>query len=179
MAITLAQTATISREHTLLTSPSGLMTITGGKWTTYRKMAEEVVDRAEKLATLARRPCGTHDLPLHGATVQPDEDPALALYGSRATELRALCLSDPRLSELINPRLPYRRGEVVWQVRNEMAMQVEDVLARRTRALFLDATASAEAAEDVARLMANELGKDETWVRTQTQEYRNLAQAYW
>ncbi|HWM91167.1 MAG TPA: glycerol-3-phosphate dehydrogenase/oxidase [Thermoanaerobaculia bacterium] len=171
------KTATLSRDHTLLISPSGLVTITGGKWTTYRKMGEDTVSQAAVLAGLPELPSTTADLRLHGwSEVEPTED--WAVYGSDATALVRLCEEQPALREPLHPRLPYRLCEAIWAVRHEMARTVEDVLARRTRALLLDARASAEAATTVARLMATELGKDGEWESRQVEDYRAVARGY-
>lgn len=171
-------TAALSRDHTILISPSGLITVTGGKWTTYRKMAEDVVDHAEKSASLTRRPCQTESLQLHGWTHQPIEEPSLRVYGSDAAALRALAASDPELSAPIHPELEFLKAEVLWHARHEMARSVEDVLARRTRALLLHARAAIEAAPTVADLLARELGHDTAWATAQTQEFTELASGY-
>ena len=174
-------TAALSRDHTVVVSESGLITLTGGKWTTYRKMAEDVIDLAQTLTGLPARPCGTIDLALHGAPKGPDEmdaDGSLALYGTDAAHIRAMEKSDPALAGLLHPDLPYRRAEVVWHVRAEMARTVEDVLARRTRALLLNASASIEAAPLVASLMARELHQGEDWERDQVERYSRLARGY-
>jgi len=172
------KTAALSRDHTLLISPSGLVTITGGKWTTYRRMGEDTVTQAAVLAGLPELPSGTAELRLHGwsAEVEPTMD--WAVYGSDAVALSRLAEERPEWTEPLHPRLPYRLCEVVWAARHEMARTVEDVLARRTRALLLDAQASAEAAPEVAHLMAAELGMDAVWERRQVEEYRILARAY-
>jgi len=146
-------TATVSREHAIFISAAGLVTITGGKWTTYRKMAQDTIDRAARSAGLPPRPCRTATLPLHAAGTPPP-------------------------GPLIHPRLPYGEGEVLRAVRTEMAQSVEDVLARRTRALLLDAAASIEAAPRVARLLAPELGRDDAWVAHQVASYSSLARNY-
>lgn len=152
------RSASISREHAILTSSSGLITITGGKWTTYRKMAEDTVDHAALSAGLPRRDCRTATLPLHG---------------SDATAMESLARPDR-----VHSRLSYTNAEVIWGVRNEMARTVEDVLARRTRALLLDAAASIEAAPGIARLMAAELSRDESWIASQVSTYNALARGY-
>ncbi|MBI4519781.1 MAG: glycerol-3-phosphate dehydrogenase/oxidase [Gemmatimonadetes bacterium] len=171
-------TASLSRDHTLIISPSGLVTITGGKWTTYRKMAEDTVNAAALVAGLDERDCVTHQLRIHGWLKGAPGEAAWEVYGSDGPDLERLATERPELRELVHPRLPYRANEVVWGVRHEMARTVEDVLARRTRALLLDARASIEAAPSVARLMAREMGRDRQWEEAQIADYRRLARGY-
>ncbi|MDT8342593.1 MAG: glycerol-3-phosphate dehydrogenase/oxidase [Longimicrobiales bacterium] len=171
-------TASLSRDHTLQVSPSGLVTITGGKWTTYRKMAEDTVDHAAPVAGLDPAPCPTRELPIHGHHQDADRFGPFAVYGSDAPELEALAREQPELGEPIHPDLSVRGVEVVWAVRREMARRVEDVLSRRTRALILDARAAAEAADGVARTLARELGRDEAWAAGEAESFRALARTY-
>jgi glycerol-3-phosphate dehydrogenase len=170
-------TASLRRDHTLVVSPSGLVTITGGKWTAYRRMGADAVDKAAEVAGLPRRHCATEDLRLHGWLAEPDDGP-LAAYGSDAEAVRTLLAERTELGELLHPDLPYRAGEVIWAARRELAVTVEDVLARRTRALFLDARASVAVAPRVASLLARELGRDEPWQAEQVRLYRELAEGY-
>ena len=170
-------TSRLSREHAVLTSDGGMVTITGGKWTTYRVMAADAVDRASAVGGLPRRQSTTEALRLRGATETPAEGP-LAAYGSDAAGVEALCRSRPGWDEPLHPDLPYRAGEVAWAARFELACRVEDVLARRTRALLLDARASVEAAPRVAEILAGELGKDEAWRREEVRRFEALAEAY-
>jgi glycerol-3-phosphate dehydrogenase len=172
------QTARISREDALLVSDSGLVTITGGKWTTYRAMAERTVDRAETVGGRAHRPSRTRDLRLHGARDTAAPDTPLKSYGTDAKRLEALLRSSPEFSQPWHPRLPYFAGEVVWAARHEMARTVEDVLARRLRALFLDVRAALEMAPAVAALLAKELGRDAAWEEEQLRRFRELASGY-
>jgi glycerol-3-phosphate dehydrogenase len=172
------ETASLSRDHTLQVSGSGLVTITGGKWTTYRKMAEDTVDHAIVLGGLEPRDCVTRELNIHGFHTHPERFGHLAPYGSDAPAVEALLASDPALSRRLHPRLPARAGEVVWAVREEMARTVDDVLARRTRSLILDARAAAEAAPKVAELMARELGQDPAWASAQVESFREMAAGY-
>ncbi len=173
-----AHTAAISRDHTVHLSRSGLVTIAGGKWTTYRKMAADTVDQAAVVAELEQRDSVTADLRIHGYHRHPEPFGDLAVYGSDAPALRDLMRQDDRLDRRLHPNLSYRAGEVVWAVRHEMARTVEDVLARRTRALLLDARASMEMAPEVAALMAEALGRDEAWQQAQVSAYRQLARRY-
>lgn len=173
-------TKAISRNHEVLVSDSGLVTIVGGKWTTYRKMAQDTLDHAAMLGGLEERPCVTTNLQLLGWR-SPNAAPlpaGLDVYGSEAEELRKLIDGDSTLGEPIHADLPYPMATVVWAVRNEMARTVEDVLSRRTRALLLNAAAAMEAAPKVAELLAKELGRDGEWVERQVREFRELAGGY-
>ena len=176
------ETKSISREHTVVISDSGLVTIIGGKWTTYRKMAQDTVDDAIPLGGLPDRPCVTERLQLHGWMNR--EDPALPReshlrgYGSEAARLKTFIAEDPARSQLLHPRLPYLTGQVTWAAHCEMARTVDDVLARRTRCLFLDARAALESAPRVAALLAQELGRDEGWMAQQVAEFETLARGY-
>lgn len=157
-------TAKLSRDHTIVVGASGLITITGGKWTTYRKMGEDVIDRAQEVAGLAKRPSVTAGLAIHGAGERQD--------------VAALVRERPDLAERIHPQLEHTRADVVMGARLEMARTVEDVMARRTRCLVLDARASIEAAPVVAGLLARELGRDADWARLQAESYTALARGY-
>jgi glycerol-3-phosphate dehydrogenase len=174
------KTSTLSRDHVIHVDGSGLLTITGGKWTTYRHMAEDCVDHAITLGRLPDSECATRKLRIHGymesAQAQHTDD-HWRVYGSDAEQIRALA-GDPVLNALLHPALPYVAAEVVWAAREEMARTVEDVLARRMRALFLNADAAIAMAEPVASLLAAELGCDEEWVTEQVQEFSALAAQY-
>jgi glycerol-3-phosphate dehydrogenase len=171
-------TASLSRDHTLLISDAGLVTITGGKWTTYRKMAEDTVDQGATLAGMDDRPCVTRQLHLHGYHAHAERFGELSQYGSDAPSVRELLRDEARYGEPLHESFPIRAGEVVWAVRHEMARTVEDVLSRRTRALLLDARAAMEVAPVVARLMAGELGRGAAWVDAQVDEFTTLAAGY-
>jgi glycerol-3-phosphate dehydrogenase len=173
-----ALTAALSRDHTIHIDPSGLLTTTGGKWTTYRSMAEHTVDQAADLARLPERPCVTRALNIHGFHPRAERFGALSVYGADAPAIADLMRSDPALSAPLHEALPYTGAEVVWAVRHEMARSVEDVLARRTRALFLNAGAAEAMAPAVARLMAQELGWDNGRVSRETADFLALARGY-
>lgn len=174
-----SNTAALSRDHSILISKTGLITIAGGKWTTYRKMAQDVIDQAETVACFETKPCNTHHLQIHGWTKQkPRKFPHLEFYGADADGIEDLVAGDSSLAEPIHPDLPYIKAEVVWAARHEMARSVEDALARRTRSLLLGAQASIEAAPEVARLLAAELGRDESWQQAQVEAYKALAKGY-
>ena len=171
-------TAALSRDHTIHIDASGLLTTTGGKWTTYRHMAEDTVNQAADLARLPERPCVTRALNVHGFHSTPEKFDDLAVYGSDAPAIRTLADSDPRLGVRLDEALPYLAAEVVWAARMEMARTVEDVLARRTRALMLNAAAAVRMAPAAARLLAEELGRDQAWADTQVAEFTALAKGY-
>ncbi|SMO52616.1 glycerol-3-phosphate dehydrogenase/oxidase [Fodinibius sediminis] len=171
-------TSEISRDHCLMVSSSGLVTIAGGKWTTYRKMAEDVVDRAAVVGGLDDKVCVTKTLRIHGWDKDIAKEDPLSHYGSDRSKIKELVRKNPKLGEPLHDRFPYIKAEVVWATRNEMAMTVEDFSARRIRALFLDAKASVEMAPEVARLMAEEAGHDERWIANQIDDYKKLAKSY-
>ncbi len=150
--------------------------MTGGKWTTYRNMAEDCVDHAATLARLPERPCVTRELKVHGHHEEASQFGPLAVYGSDAPLVRGprSRRAAARGSGCI-PLFPIARAEVAWAARFEMARTVEDVLARRTRALFLDARAAIEMAPAVAGILAAELGRTAEWASVQAEEFRRLA----
>lgn len=171
-------TAALSRDHTLHISGSGLVTITGGKWTTYRKMAEDTIDQAATVAGLDERPSVTADLRIHGHHHNADGFGDLHFYGADAPGVLSLIRSQPRFGKLLHPDHPTRLGEVAWAARNEMARTVEDFLSRRTRTLLLDARASMEMAPAVAEQLSEDLGRDDGWAEEQVRSYRDLARDY-
>ncbi|HEY5894198.1 MAG TPA: glycerol-3-phosphate dehydrogenase/oxidase [Chthoniobacterales bacterium] len=171
-------TSAMSRDHTILISNSGLLTITGGKWTTYRRMAEDAIDQAQIVAGFDKRPCKTEHLQIHGWTTQSIQQEHLRVYGADAKGVADLAVKDPSLAEPIHPELPYVDAEVVWAVREEMARTVEDVLSRRTRGLLLGACAAIESAPKVAKLIARELGKDEAWEAKSVADFQTVAKGY-
>lgn len=154
-------TKEISRSHKIYIEPSELITITGGKWTTYRKMAEDTVDKAIKVKGLDKRACRTVDLPINNGVEMPSN-------GLQADASDIALHSEYKISEL----------GIINAVRFEMARTVEDVLARRFRILFLDAEAAVKLAPEVARVMAQELKKDEIWIKEQVAEFITVADAY-
>jgi glycerol-3-phosphate dehydrogenase len=176
-----SSTAGLSREHTLLVSSSGLVTITGGKWTTYRRMGEDCVNRVTQIAGFPSVPSRTASLSLHGSSANAETfaPPAhLAVYGTDRSKIEELAASEVGLSDPLHARLPYLKAEVVWVARQEMARTIEDVLARRTRALLLDSSAATEAAPGVAEILARELHRDSAWQEKQIEAFRSLARVY-
>jgi glycerol-3-phosphate dehydrogenase len=156
-------TANLARDHTIRIDPSGLITVCGGKWTTYRRMAEGCVDQAAVLARLPERLCVTADLPI----LPPDD-----------AGIESLIKDDASLAARLRSDLPYNEAQVIWAAREEMARTVEDVLARRTRALFLNARAAVAMAPRVAELMAAELARDARWKQEQVADFGQIARNY-
>jgi glycerol-3-phosphate dehydrogenase len=170
-------TKEVSRRHKITLSPSGLLSIVGGKWTTYRRMAEETIDRGIKSGFLEKRKCITSDLKLTGLSGNSSAG-RLHIYGDSFPEIEKIIIEKPASAELISPLLPYTKAEVIWICRNEMPVNIEDILARRTRSLLLNAKASIESAAVVAGIMAGELGFDNYWQKEQVESYNKLIGKY-
>ncbi|MGH2611751.1 MAG: glycerol-3-phosphate dehydrogenase/oxidase, partial [Rhabdochlamydiaceae bacterium] len=170
---TARKTAALSREHVIMTSSSGLVTIIGGKWTTYRKMAQDVIDHI-----FPSRPCCTHDLKLFGYAQGLNPQDPWSAYGSEIKQLKKLSHSHPRLKEKLIPSLPYTFAHGQWAIDHEMARTVEDVLSRRTRLLLLDARAALKIAPQVAHFMAHHMKRSKKWERDQTKSFQLLTQRY-
>lgn len=172
-------TASLSRDHLIQISESGLITICGGKWTTYRRMAEDVINQAIGVGHLPQTSCQTHTLKLHGYKKGCKHHiESWLLYGSDGSHLSTLIEEHPDWGHLLHPRLPYMPVEVIWAVRHEMARTLEDVLARRTRSLLLDVKATLEIAPRVAHLMARELNQPKSWEEEQLKTFSELAKNY-
>ncbi|TRX62622.1 glycerol-3-phosphate dehydrogenase/oxidase [Fulvivirga sp. M361] len=172
------KTKEISRSHKIVVSPSGMLSVIGGKWTTYRKMGEDTIDKAIAIGKLPPKACTTQHLAIHGAMPTSDRSNHLYIYGSDWKEITALIEESPDLGEKLHPRLDYLKAEVVWAIRHEMARTIEDILARRVRVLFVDARAAIEVAPMVAGLLAEELHKDYEWQQQQTEAFTAIATNY-
>ena len=172
-------TKEISRSHRILISISGLITIIGGKWTTYRKMAEDTIDKAAMLGGLPERECITEHLPVHGFRMDMNviNDP-IAIYGLDKDDVLALGDEDEKIAGWLSEKLNIYKSQVIWAIRKEMGRTVEDILARRTRALFLDVRESIRIAPEVAQLMASELGRNKEWIDQQIKDYISVAKNY-
>ncbi|MDL2265043.1 FAD-dependent oxidoreductase, partial [Parabacteroides sp. OttesenSCG-928-G21] len=173
-----AKTKEISRSHKLMREKSGLITIIGGKWTTYRKMAEDTVDMALKYMGKEKHPCITGNYPIHGSRPNPDFSDPLYVYGTDADKIKGLVASSAEMQEKLHPDYAYTKGEIIWLIRNEMPCTVEDVLARRLRILFMDARAAISMAPAVAKWLAEERGKDRLWAEEQVTAFNHLASNY-
>ncbi len=172
------KTKEISRSHQVVYSPSGLITVLGGKWTTYRKMAEDAINMARRLGNLPYKPCQTRNLPIHGNVLHFDAEDPLHIYGSDADEIRSLMALEPAWKVPIHPSFTYTTAELIWCIRHEMPQTLEDLLSRRTRCLLLDAKAALEIAPKVAHIMAEELKKDDVWVKSQLHQFSQIASGY-
>lgn len=173
-----SKTKEISRSHKLIVSPSGMITIIGGKWTTYRRMGEDTVGKAIEVGSLRLKASKTKDMAIHGSIRGLDWGDHLYFYGSDRDAVLALVNENPEWGKKLHPKYDYLQAEIIWAIQNEMARTVEDVLARRIRLLFLDAQAAIEAAPIVVNLMAEELNRDTTWQQEQVYSFTKLAQGY-
>lgn len=172
------KTKEISRSHKIIVSNSELITITGGKWTTFRRMAQDTINKAIAIGKLPKASCKTKKLPIHGAIEKVDRTSHLYVYGADKSAIEKLIVQSPDLGEKLHATLPFTKAEVVWAIRFEMARTVEDILARRVRLLFLDARAAIASASLVAELLAKELGKDTQWEQQQVHNFTQIANHY-
>lgn len=170
------KTKEISRSHKIIISPSHLFTILGGKWTTYRKMGEDMVNKIEKELNWKRLSSATGSLHIHGYAATTDWNDPFYFYGSDAGSLRRQMNGDANL--WISEELKIHKAQIKWAVEQEMARTLEDVLSRRTRALLLNAKESKRIAPDVAAVMAAALGKDDKWKEEQVKAFTQLAEQY-
>ena len=171
------KTKEISRSHKIFESNSGLFTMVGGKWTTYRKMGEDLVDKTEKRHGWSHIPTKTRHLKIHGYKENVDHNNPLYFYGSDENEIVKISKEDG-MSELLSASLGIMKAQVVWAVRHEMARTVEDVLARRVRCQLLDAKESIKMAPKVASAMAVELGENKAWEEKQVADYVQVTMNY-
>lgn len=173
-------TKEVSRSHKIIVSDTGLITITGGKWTTYRKIAEDIIDKAITVRHLPKKECKTEHIAIHGNKVTNtlDRENHLYIYGSDIPKILELQNSEVELKEKLHPNYEYTMAEVAWSIRYEMARTIDDILARRVRLLFLDAPAAIASSEKVAKLLAKELGYDEAWIKKQVSEFKTLANGF-
>ena len=168
----------ISRSHKIIVSDNNLITITGGKWTSYRLMAEDTIDKAIAMNLVEHRKCVTKHLKIHGWRPEPDLTSHYYIYGSDESAVHALEQEFIMLKDKISPKYGYTLGEVVWAVRHEMARTLDDVLARRVRLLYIDAREAKAVAPKVAALMARELGRDAAWEARQVADFNAIAEKY-
>jgi len=168
-------TKEISRHHKVTVSTSGLVSILGGKWTTYRKMSEDLINTAQSVGGLPERACITHSLPIHGYDYNSDWSNPMHVYGTDIDKISAL---DEEGNISLSEAVHLTKNQIIWAVREEMAMTVEDVLARRTRTLFLNAAEAKNLAAQVAQIMAEEMGEDQNWIESQIENFTTLTHNY-
>jgi glycerol-3-phosphate dehydrogenase len=173
-------TKEVSRSHKIIVSETGLITITGGKWTTYRKIAEDIIDKAIKTRKIPAKGCNTEHLAIHGnqPTTTLDRENHLYIYGSDIPKIRQLQQTEPELNEKIHPDHEFTMAEAVWAIRYEMARTIDDILARRVRLLFLNARAAIQSSEKIARLLAKELGHDEAWITEEISNFKEISKGF-
>ncbi len=171
------KTKEISRSHKVILSESGLVTLTGGKWTTFRKMGEDTVEYFSKVTGEKLKESKSLDMKIHGSTSRIPEG-HWGIYGFDAKPIQDLTKENKAWEAKLHPDFPNIEAEVIWAVREEMAMKVEDTLARRIRMLFLDAQAAIDTAPKVAKLMAQEMGKDEVWIASELADFNKIASKY-
>ncbi len=171
-------TAALNRNHAILISASNLVTITGGKWTTYRKMAEDAVNNAAYIGKLSKMKCATKNLTIHGYSTNKIETEFLSIYGIDADEIKKLAKENNHLQQTIHPNYPYIKAQIIWAIQHEMAQTVEDFLARRIRLLSLDVNTAIEAAPIVAAAMKEALNKTTDWEQQQINDFIQLAKKY-
>lgn len=172
------KTKEISRSHKIIISDSGLITIIGGKWTTFRRMAQDTIDKAIELNKIPQKNCNTESLHIHGYDTTVNHADDLHFYGSDLEQIKKIEQENPDFAKKLLPKYEYTYACVVFAVRNEMALKLEDVLARRIRLLILDDKGVVEIARDVATVMANELGKDQEWIDKEVKDFTELAKIY-
>lgn len=169
------ETKEVSRHHKVMVSTAGLVSVIGGKWTTYRKMAEDTIDTAIPVGGLPERKCNTERMPIHGYDFNSDWDNPLHVYGSDIEKIIAL---NPNGNTSLATTFHITENQIQWAVEQEMAVTLEDVLTRRVRGLFLDAKESLRIAPTVARLMAKFMNKNQQWETEQLKSFESLAQNY-
>ena len=173
-----AKTKEISRSHKVIISESGLVSVIGGKWTTYRKMAEDAMNKIMNNKLLPAKSGSTENVKIHGYLIEENKPGTLSFYGSDKIEIEKLEEENEYLAEPLSKETNITVAQVIWAVRNEMARTVEDVLARRIRVLFSDSKLAIELAPEMADIMMKELNRDETWRKKQVDEFSQLAKGY-
>jgi glycerol-3-phosphate dehydrogenase len=171
------KTKEISRSHKVILSESKLVSITGGKWTTFRKMGEDTVEKFPEVTGSGLKPSTSAQIQYHGYAENHMKGHWRG-YGADSVLIQKMIQEKPNLGQTLHQDYPYTNAEVIWCTRHEMAMRVEDILSRRMRVLLLDARAALEMAPKVAELMASELEKDKEWIEKELQDFEKLANKY-
>lgn len=169
-------TKEISRHHKIIVSTSGLISVLGGKWTTYRKIAEDAVNTIQMVGGLPDRKCNTETLAVFGNDFNSDFNKPYHFYGTEARKI--IAINPEKAYHSLSEKLFISKNQVVWAVREEMAMTLEDVLARRTRCLFLDAFETEKIAPKVAKIISEELKKDTRWIEEELKKFNVILKNY-
>ena len=169
-------TKEVSRHHKIIVSTSGLVSVLGGKWTTYRKMAEDAVNTIQMVGGFQDRKCTTETLPIFGNDFNVDFTNPYHFYGTEAPKIKAL--NPEKANQSLSEKLFISENQVLWAVQEEMAMTLEDVLARRTRCLFLDAYETEKIAPEVAKIMSKVLKKDAQWIEKELEKFSLILKKY-
>ena len=170
------QTKEVSRHHKVNVSTSGLISVLGGKWTTYRKMGEDAINTSALVGGLKEQKCKTKKLLLHGYDEQADISDPLHVYGSDRKKI--ILMGQLEDNESLSEKFYISKNLILWSIEHEMAIHLEDVLARRIRCLFLDAKETFKIAPKVAEIMAEALQKDEDWIVNELKEFNTITQNY-
>lgn len=173
-----AKTKEVSRSHKVIVSESGLISIVGGKWTTYRKMGQDVVEKAEETMKIPRKKSNTEHLKIHGYKKDVDYKDPMYFYGTDKEKILELSKEIENGSEIISNEQNIMKAQIIWAVRKEMALTVEDFLSRRTRLLLLNQKEALRVAPIVAEIMAKELGKDEDWQKKEIENFKKISEIY-
>jgi glycerol-3-phosphate dehydrogenase len=173
-----SKTKEISRSHKIVVSDSELFTMIGGKWTTFRRMAQDMVEKVEKVKNWPRTKCITHNYKIHGYKTGVSLDDPMYVYGTDKERIMELASREPGMDEVVSEKFHLIKAQIIWAIREEMAVTVEDVLARRTRCLLLDARETMRIAPQVATLMAREMNKDKDWEQNQFTLFKSMAGNY-
>ena len=169
-------TKEISRHHKISVSESGLLSILGGKWTTYRKIAEDAINTSISIGGFNERKCITENLQIHGYMKNPDWNDPLHVYGNDSSLIKKLKITNGNKS--LSKKLYISPNQIIWSLKNEMAVKLEDILARRTRCLFLDAKETVRIAPKVLDIMKTFLNKDNDWEKKEFSNFMKISKNY-
>ena len=159
-----------------MVSESGLVSALGGKWTTYRKMSEDIINTAIPIAGLPERNCITQNLPIHGFDFNSNWSDPLHVYGTDIEKIKKIDSNE--FNKSLSKKIYITKNQIIWSIRNEMAMTLEDILSRRTRCLFIDALETIKIAPIVCKIMSEELKESKKWMENQLKNFTTLANNY-
>jgi len=169
-------TKEVSRHHKITVSTSGLISVLGGKWTTYRKIAEDTVNTLQAVGGLPERQCNTRTLPIFGYEPHSDWEDPMHYYGTESKKISAL--NSKKATTSLSRKFFITENQIIWAVQEEMAVTLEDILARRTRCLFLNAFETEKIAPQVASIVAEKFGHDASWIKKELKNFNTLVKKY-